>query len=155
MPTPAELRELAGELTPKARAIIAWGVLSREAQRGYYETVEFDDPIVNAAIRNIGGWEYVTTIDDKREWESFVRQRFEAAYVALYQRGISIGQGAPLLGYHERENALSGHDTSQPIRRIETGLPQSRVHIDSRRDAPRTQSGPRHIGEALPLVQNT
>lgn len=151
MPTPVELRELAGELPPKSRAVIAWEALSKAAARGYYDTVDFDDPVINAAVRNIGGWEYVTTIEDAREWEAFIRPRFEAAYVALYQHGISREQAAPLLGYHDRENAKDGYP-KQEVKRIATTLPEASVRLYG--DAPkhrveRASEGPKRIGEVI------
>lgn len=147
MPTPAELRELSGELPAKARAVIAWEFVSQAAAAGFYDTVTFDDVVINAAIRNIGGWEYLTTIEDSREWESFVRPKFEAAYVALYGHGVSQEQAAPLLGFHDRENAKGGYPP-QRVRQIATTLPPHQPRLRSSRS--RLGAGePKRIGEIL------
>lgn len=128
MPTVAELRELGGEVTPQARAIVAWGVVSKASAGGYYESVDFDDPVINAAIRNLGGWLHLCSIEDSNEFESFVRAKFEKVYVALLAAGISAEQGAPLIGYYDQQNGLNGFEQKPPLR-IETGLPAPRVRI--------------------------
>jgi len=148
MPTPAELRELAGEVTPRARAIIAWESVSKVASSGYYTTVDFDDPVINATVRNIGGWELLTTCEDSAEFESHYRRRFEAAYVALYHHGVSREQAAPLLGYHDRQNALGGYAMQEPLR-IETGLPPAQVRIHGPAAMPQIHGEPKRIGEVL------
>lgn len=134
-PKPVELRELAGEITPEARALIAWQAFSKAALDPY-ASVDFDDPVVNATIRNLGGWAYVTSIEDHKDFEVFLRQRFERAYVTLYRHGISAEQAAPLVGYLEEQNRFNGYDSREfngvainSVKRIETGLPLANVRI--------------------------
>lgn len=129
MPTPSELRELAGEVRAEDRAVIAWGALDKAVQKhGYYRTVQFDDPILNAAVHDLGGWEKVCDTPE-REWFSFFRQRFIQTYQALARRGvISYEQSRPLIGYYDRTNSVDGY-APQDVRRIETGLPAAPVRI--------------------------
>ena len=126
-----------------------------EAQRGYYETVEFDDPIVNAAIRNIGGWEYVTTIDDsangnhssgsasRRHMSRFTSEGFPSdrecrCWATTNARTRSAGMTRP-----------SRSDGSRPdCRNRGCALTRAEMHHGLNLVL-------RHIGEALPLVQNT
>ena len=131
MPSVAELRELAGVVSPEQRAVIAWQAVSKASNGGFYDTVDFDDPVCNAAVRNLGGWAYLTTIPDPKEFESFVRQRFEKAYVALYRHGISAEQAAPLLGHTDQVNVAAGYEPRKVLR-IETGLPPAQIRIGQR-----------------------
>lgn len=127
MPSAAELRELAGEMLPEHRAVKAWEVVIAQMGRtDHYQTVDFDDPVINATIRNLAG---------KRAWENWpelletegykwVRKDFERVYVALMRSGITAGAGAPLIGFYDRDNLANGYldAVKEPIR-IACGLP--------------------------------
>lgn len=134
MPTVAELRELAGVLSPEVRAVKAWDSFER-ASRNPYQSVDFDDPVINATVRNIGGWQFVCSIDDRKEFDVFLRKRFESVYVALYKSGVSSEQCEPLVGLFDSANALSGYEVRQPVR-IETGMapPSVRISQSPRRE---------------------
>lgn len=104
MPTVAELRELAGEQTPADRAVIAWtAALNAHAVHGYYGSVCFDDPAVNATIRAMGGWE---RFDERLEAEgrTWLGKEFDRIYQAYCRRGVTRSEGAALGGYHNRMN---------------------------------------------------
>lgn len=146
MPTVAELREYAGVLAPQARAVKAWEALA-EASLNPYHSVDFDDPVINATVRNIGGWQYVCSIDDRKEFEVFLRQKFEKVYVALYQSGISSEQCRPLVGLFDESNGVHGYGVKEPLR-ITTGLPTPAVRISKSED--RTPIG---IGELKRIGQ--
>ncbi len=124
MPTVAELRERAGVVSPKERAVIAWEALEKARRRfGYYSTVSFDDPVINAAVRNLGGWERVSELaDDPENYRVWFRKEFERVYVALCSAGVSKEQAAPLIGYCDRMNVPAGH-APQKLITITTGLP--------------------------------
>ena len=118
MPVPAELRELSGELLPQDRAIKAWAVF-REARRiyGYYRSVNFDDSLINATVRNLGGWMRVDDEIDNmtiHEYETFFRKKFEQIYVSLYHSGIRMEDAQPLMGFCEMENLRLGFDPHDP-----------------------------------------
>lgn len=122
MPTPAELRELAGVVNLKQRAILAWDALDAAVvAHGYYRSVDFDDRVINAAVRNLGGWKAVC---DKplEEYQTFFRKEFERVYLALCQTGVSAEQSAALTGQFAAVNGPAGHAVADPVR-IETGLP--------------------------------
>jgi hypothetical protein len=107
MPVPAELRELAGELTPEARAVIAWkAALDAERLHGYYGSVDFDDKAVNATIRNMGGWEKFTERleNEDREW---LRKEFLQIYAVYCRRGVTASEAMPLGGFHSRMNHVA------------------------------------------------
>lgn len=121
MPKPAELRELAGAINWKQRAILAWDALDAAVvAHGYYRSVDFDDPVINATVRNMGGWQAVC---DKPadEWQTFFRNNFERIYLLLCATGVSKEQAAPLTGHYASINGPAGHQVESPVR-IATGL---------------------------------
>ncbi len=133
MPVPVELRELAGVMAPADRAIKAWEAFVVASRRhGYYDSVDFDDKVINATVRNLGGW---VEIDERREQEgkdTWVRKEFERVYLALMRSGIGEEAGAPLIGFTEKENVMNGFGgevfpDGQPMIpppvKIKTGLP--------------------------------
>ena len=123
MPTPAELRELTGEMKPADRAFLAWDVLQRAVLRfGFYKSVDFDDRTINAAVRSLGGW--MSLIE---RWEvegsKWIRVEFLKTYEALARGGITEEQGKYLVGYYERHNGANGYaDRIPPPVKVETGL---------------------------------
>lgn len=127
MPRPAELRELAGDMTSEARGVIAWDSVQRAiGSRGSYASVCFDDPVVNATIRNLGGWQKLcATLTDEMKW---VRKDFERVYDALLSSGISEEAGAYLVGVTEQANLASGHP-APPAVLVATGLPPHREGV--------------------------
>lgn len=114
MPAVAELRELAGELPPATRALVAWDALCRAvAEHGGYRSVAFDDPALTASIRQLGGWQRIcdTPADQFDVW---LRKDFLSIYVA--NLGRPIRSNPALLGIFDRPPVL-----------VSTGLPVSDV----------------------------
>jgi hypothetical protein len=127
MPTVAELRELAGDIGPEQRAVIAWdAVKSANREHSYAATVDFDDRAINAAIRNMGGWEQFTErIESDEVW---ARKDFERIYQVYNRRGVTASEGAALPGFHARVNAFNGHREGIPESvRIATTLSPTRL----------------------------
>jgi hypothetical protein len=123
MPPPAELRELV-YLRPQDRAVKAWLAFERAVvANGYIRTVLFDDPIINATVRALGGWEHCCSMPAD-EFDTFLQKRFQETYCSLSRAGVSQEQAAPLVGWFDRENALNGYG-AQPVQCIETGLPSA------------------------------
>ena len=126
MPPPAVLRELAGEavLTSESRAVRAWEAFAlAHRKHGFYASVDFDDKLINATVRNLGGWERVDERLDE-EGEVWVRKEFERIYSTFCATGISADRGGALVGHHDRMNASNGFadQVKGPIL-ILTGLP--------------------------------
>lgn len=121
MPSPAELRELAGVLRTSDRAEKAW-LSFHEAicEHGPYHSICFDDVVINAVVRGLGGWQAACEVEGA-EFESFYRQKFLKAYEALARAGVGIEQAAPLLGLFDAENQRNGFATKPP-KLIATGL---------------------------------
>lgn len=136
MPTPVELRELAGELRAADRAVLAWSAFERAVSAiGAYRSVDFDDPLANATVRHLGGWERVCGLTVS-EFDTWLRKDFLRAYETFCRTGVSPEAAAPLVGIHQKENRLLGHDDPATARlvpacagpplRIATGLGERR-----------------------------
>lgn len=124
MPSSAEIRQLSGELNGQDRAVKAWDAFEHAViEQGGYRTVDFDDVVINATVRSLGGWEAVCTMPVK-EFDTFLRQKFLTAYASHYASGVGEDEAAPLVGLFDRENARNGHE-EQDVRMIITGLPPS------------------------------
>lgn len=122
MPSVAELRELAGVTSVADSSVIAWGIFA-EARRvhGYYRSVTFDDPVLNATVRGIGGWMRCCEMPDD-EFNAYLPKRFQETYRALARNGVSVERGAGLVGFHDAGNLPNGFAAQNPIV-IRTGLP--------------------------------
>ena len=122
MPSVAELRQLAGvDVRSETRAIIAFELVGKAISRhGSYESIVFDDPILNATINNLGGWVKICDTPEDT-WESFFRRDFLKAYCANFEakRGTMHAQ----LGIHDRGNGTAGYEQRQPVL-IATELPK-------------------------------
>jgi hypothetical protein len=122
MPTPAELRELAGEVSIEHRATLAWDAVKRAIERhSGYRSVSFDDRVIHAAINSIGGWQHMceqsVIVLDRDMWP-----RFQRAYKAFAARGsISSADAGPLLGIFASDATLRGNKPPEVIS-VDTGL---------------------------------
>lgn len=110
-PKPADLvRLLQGTKTDRAR--IAWGKVLDAMQRvGAYESVAFDDPVIHAAIEDIGGWVAICRGETKDL--PHVERRFCESYRAYANHGCR-DYPAILPGAHQIDNALRGKRIAPP-----------------------------------------
>ncbi len=134
MPTVSELQGFAGVKTPEQEASDAWETLREGISRvGPYESVDFTDRRINAAVRHVGGWERVCSRagDDFNVW---LKKEFIADFTSIAERGLDYAAEYPLLGLTAKENGdrwpeftpppvLFGPPTDQP--RIEHERPKS------------------------------
>lgn len=122
-PSAFELRQLAGESSVSERALVAWTVVfGAMGSTGGYLSVDFDDPVINATIRSMGGW---PKLNDTQQAEMPFRQKdFERIYASLANVGITSDMARPLPGLIEVDNGSKGLPSPNQVRRIETGLPQ-------------------------------
>lgn len=127
MPTPAELRQLSGDLTPAARATLAWTAADKAVRRiGAYATVQFDDPVTNACIVRMGGW--VKFCDLPLDQLGYAQRDFEKLYVALMQNGFHEADASPLIGIIDADNGRDGYEKIQ-VALIACDLPRLRDGI--------------------------
>lgn len=123
MPSPVEVREACGESKPEDRAVLAWEVVIRAiVEVGGYRSPDFDDPVINGAIRILGGWPAICdqTIDEQ---DRFTRANFTKTYCTLLRTGISDELSAPLVGIADKHNATHRLEGYQGAVTVKTGLP--------------------------------
>lgn len=104
-PKPADIiRHIRGRA--EVNSAIAWGRVVETLNRiGTYESVCFDDPVIHAALRDVGGWRELGLV--ALDQLPFVQVRFERAYRAYQEHGV--GEYPPMLpGVHASNGALCG-----------------------------------------------
>lgn len=108
MPTVAELRRLAGEMDPEARAITAWACVRDQIGRvGAYRSITFTDGAISAAIRQLGGWVHLCE-QTTEALDRTISGQFKKAYGALIQYGVNEELAAPLFGICDQTNGHRG-----------------------------------------------
>lgn len=97
----------------KDNAALAWTKLEEAIKHvGTYADIVFDDPIIHAVIRDMGGWvSFGEVILDK--WP-FVGNDFRARYAAYRSRGLPGQYPASLRGRANGDNWSSGYALSPP-----------------------------------------
>jgi hypothetical protein len=160
-PRPFDIRELAGVISPEGRAVIAFAVVSKTAsQIGSDGSPDFDDAVVNATIRHLGGWVRICGIEAE-EFEKWFSKEFQRVYVTLCQAGITPEMSAPLVGEHENHNRLMGYLIGNTLKLadgterewkpklVATGLPD---HTDKRLKPMRIANG-KNNSHAIPKLE--
>ena len=116
---PAELRRMTGRLVASEdRAIAAWGDVLKAIPLGAYKHVDFQDKLVNATIRNLGGWPTFLSRFTDAESEKWVRIEFCKAYASFANSGVNGDAIAPLQGLSE-VSSTGGGLVAPIVRQIE------------------------------------
>lgn len=107
MPSPAEIREAAGAVgglpAPKDRPTLAWIDVRRAiSQVDAYGSPDFDDKLINATIRAMGGW--VALCDATLEQLIWREKDFKQTYAALASQNLPDEMTTRLAGICEKEN---------------------------------------------------
>lgn len=116
------------------RCYAAWAKLREGIRRvGHMDSVAFDDPIIHAVVRDMGGWREVCSWDDRER--PFKRHEFDRAYKRYI--GHEFDHPPRLAGQAEVSNIAEGYEPPAPrlvgdrdrIRQvIETGKRTVLVH---------------------------
>lgn len=119
MPSVFELRQLAGakseNVAAKDKPTLAWGDVRRAINRvGAYDSPKFDDPVIHATIRQLGGW--VALCDSTAEELVWREKDFLRTYATLAPLELPDEQVARLTGIAERENG-----PAIPVNVVEVG----------------------------------
>ena len=131
MPTPAELRELGGEVSSKSIGLLAWQSFCQAVRKhGGNYSVDFDDRTINAVVRNLGGWQAITLLEGE-EFTKWLRMRFLDAYEKLGRLKLDGEQVAPLIGELDSNNRFT---KSEPIRIACLSTPKSQARIEQSSD---------------------
>lgn len=130
-PTVAELRELAGVANGQQRAELAFAALDRAiANHGGYRSVSFDDPLINAVVRSLGGWTRVCDMHPE-EFAKWYRKEF----LATYERMSTLALNDDLI------RPLPGIAPSAKITPVRTGLPWAESQAPGLEDLRHQPSG--------------
>lgn len=106
-PKPSELLELAVEQSAGDRGIVAFTELKGAiAAHGAYASVDFEDAVINAVVRGMGGWVRMCAMPAE-EFELWARKEFERQYAA-FLRGLPAEYDAALGGIIEQHNIGKG-----------------------------------------------
>lgn len=115
LPKPADVvRQLEGGT--QDQALIAWHqVLDAMRRIGSYESVAFEDPLINRVLLDLGGWAWFGQQSSAEL--PFIEKRFRDAYRAWRNRGLPADSGPQHLpGVIEQQNAALGCPPPDPRR---------------------------------------
>lgn len=109
-PKPADVVKMLGGTTQDA-ALVAWAKVDRAVRRvGTYASVCFDDPIINAVLMDMGGWEPLGNKSED-EWP-FIAKEFQTRYRGARMVGIQ-SYPSHLAGISERQNGALGFKSDE------------------------------------------
>lgn len=157
-PTPAAVRKFAGPrgLADSERAKLAWGqVRTAIRQHGGYQSVDFEDRIVNAVIREMGGWNQLCESSvDEMVWRE---KDFIRLYEAVAKSGV--GDASALPGLCEASNVKAGLPMPEPCRvgaRLPEHVAAGALPVTERQSVPRLEQRPavRNLIEGLRDVRD-
>lgn len=139
-PTISKLRRYADStgINSKDRPLAAWQAVRASISKvGGYESPHFDDPVVNAVIRELGGWPAVCeTPSSEMHW---LEKRFCATYAALFNAKLPDDQRKRLPGITEISNSREGY-RSATVQVVEvhclTGDSEAQNFITRREEQP-------------------
>lgn len=110
LPKPADvIRHISGD--PQTKSLLAWSkVLQAIKSVGCGRTVVFDDPMIHAAIQNMGGWHEFTRLT--QDEEPFKAREFQKQYEAAIEHPPKT-YPAKLLGNYEISNIAHGYEHTE------------------------------------------
>jgi len=127
MPAPSELLALAGRgrnLT--ADVAQAWEAVRTAIDRhDYTASVDFG-PLVNAVVRNLGGWDRLCRLD-LEALNVWARKEFERIYEAFAGKEASALNGAPHMGAFKSAPIQIAIGGKLPLKQIEAATPMRSV----------------------------
>lgn len=105
MPKPAEILEQING-NPDEKALIAWQKVMKAIEtQGYYETVRFDDVVISACVKELGGWTWLC--EQEKSQLAFIEKRFKDIYTLRSK--VDTQDNGLLIGSHDAKNANDGH----------------------------------------------
>jgi hypothetical protein len=115
-PRPADLvRHIQGNT--KSRALQAWSKVEKAMRSvGSYASVAFDDPLIHAALSEMGGWVHLCNTDTDEL--PFRAAEFEKRYIAHLHAGGVAEYPRYFPGITETANAAAGLQHDEAVRLI-------------------------------------
>lgn len=118
LPFPADLRVLAGaEVSPDQKGLFAWNDVLKALPLGPYKHVDFEDRVINACIRSMGGWPNFLSRFGSSDEEKWVRIEFLKSYKGFVEAGCNGDICRPLAGLGQKE-VVNGKLSAPVPRRI-------------------------------------
>ncbi len=113
LPKPADVVRLLGGTTKDA-AMIGWSKVTQAMLSvGAYQSVTFDDPLINQVVHDMGGWPYLCGLT--QDETPFKGNEFVTRYQGYRMRGSLDSWPAKLLGIADMGNASKGFKPSEPV----------------------------------------
>jgi hypothetical protein len=149
MPTPSELRDLAG-VGNSARSIAAWSDVQRAMPLGSYKSIDFADPLINAVVRLLDGWPALLDRCGTVDGAKWYRMEFSKLYEQLSTSGVDGEVCRPLKGIAEIQVA-----NGQVVPVIPVVIDTDAARIALSREKVRGRIGLRPVGEGsiIPKVE--
>jgi hypothetical protein len=114
LPKPADVVRMMHGTTVDS-ALLAWSMVERAVRSiGPYESVCFDDPIVNRVIADMGGWIHLGQCDEAKEWV-FRAKEFQTRYRGIKATNAKFEHPRSLCGIAEAECARNGQRLPEPL----------------------------------------
>lgn len=107
----------------------AWAKVEQAVKSvGKYRSVTFDDPLIHVVVTEMGGWTNLccSSIDEL----PFKARDFERRYAAYRLRRELPGFSPYLIGQHEADNRLNGHE--REVRPVLIGDPERASRVFER-----------------------
>jgi len=152
LPSIPELRAFCGVPSTDERTSRAGQAVRNATKHGSYRTLQFDDPLIHAAIRLMGGWRDLIG-QSEAEFDKSMRFQFPRIYKGLLASGARGEDCQPLLGSCDEENWASGFALEAALR-IETGLPPLPESV-IRGEIPEHKAGAKRLGNSAPTGATT
>jgi hypothetical protein len=106
--SPGKLRELCGVTSTEDRALMAWAAVQRAVPIGSYKSIDFDDGVINAVIRTMGGWVALLARCGE-DFDVWARKTFVETYAAYCRTGVNGDACRPLPGLSDTGEHEVGH----------------------------------------------
>jgi hypothetical protein len=126
MPKPSDFLDAArkGSMSLEERSAMAWlGVVSAVRSVGANRGVNFDDPLIHATIRSLGGWANLC-----RSKTQYFNSTVRAAFLKTYEHMSRCAENGTVLGTLGSLEPLYGAEKNSDMIDISTGLPQGPQH---------------------------
>jgi hypothetical protein len=123
MPKPSDFISAIKSLSTSGeeKAVLAWTAVTKATRSvGGNASVEFDDPLIHAVVRNLGGWSTLCS-SSATYFQNNTRKQFISTYESMYNlcaKGLRVDGLLPLEGR-----------TRDRLVQIKTDVPQGPQHL--------------------------
>jgi len=126
MPKPSDFIDAMkrGDMDAEQQSALAWlSVVNAVRDVGSNRGVCFDDPLIHATIRSLGGW-----IALCRSKSQYFNSTVRASFIKTYAHMLSCAQSGNVLGTLKSLEPLYGAEKGSDMINVSTGLPRGPQH---------------------------